>query len=131
MRMRYASRLPSNAERYVRALADELRAARRSLDSTTPESIRRELAKVTLYSFRHVFAASAKASGVKPAGLAAMMGHASIETAYCHYGKMRYGWLKVAAAPSLQSLAAVLSRARQRTARATRKAGKDPCEPNF
>lgn len=48
--------------------------------------------QITLYSARHQFAADAKASGVTLFELAAMMGHASIETAQTHYGARRSGW---------------------------------------
>ncbi|MDN3517219.1 hypothetical protein QWY84_06340 [Aquisalimonas lutea] len=44
-----------------------------------------------LYSARHQFAADAKAAGFSPIEIAAMMGHASAETAMIHYGKKRSG----------------------------------------
>lgn len=46
---------------------------------------------ISLYSARHQFAADAKACGVTMHELAALMGHASINTASTHYGKRRLG----------------------------------------
>lgn len=48
--------------------------------------------RITLYSARHQFAADAKASGIGLVALAALMGHASIETAKRHYGRRMNGW---------------------------------------
>lgn len=45
----------------------------------------------TLYSARHQFAANAKAAGLSLVEIAALMGHASTETASTHYGKRRAG----------------------------------------
>lgn len=45
----------------------------------------------TLYSSRHQFAADCKSSGLRPADLAALMGHASIDTAMTHYGRRQAG----------------------------------------
>lgn len=45
----------------------------------------------TLYTFRHQFSANIKASGYTPNEVAALMGHASDQTAQEHYGKKRYG----------------------------------------
>lgn len=45
----------------------------------------------TLYTFRHQFSANIKASGYTPEEVAALMGHASDQTAQEHYGKKRYG----------------------------------------
>jgi integrase len=45
----------------------------------------------TLYSARHQFAANGKAAGLSLIELAALMGHASTETASTHYGKRRAG----------------------------------------
>lgn len=45
----------------------------------------------SLYTGRHQFSANAKASGLLPEELAALMGHAVIETAQEHYGKRRSG----------------------------------------
>ncbi len=42
---------------------------------------------ITLYSGRHQFAANAKRSGFSKEIIAALMGHASIETAGSHYGR--------------------------------------------
>jgi integrase len=45
----------------------------------------------TLYTSRHQFSANIKADGSTPEEVAALMGHASDETAQEHYGKKRYG----------------------------------------
>ena len=45
----------------------------------------------TLYSLRHQFCANAKSSGMTKMEVAALMGHASDETAGIHYGKKRVG----------------------------------------
>lgn len=54
----------------------------------------------TLYSLRHQFSADAKSSGMSKAEVAALMGHASIDTATSHYGKKRVGRGKCIATPS-------------------------------
>ena len=46
---------------------------------------------ITLYSARHQFAANAKFSGLPLEHIAALMGHASIETATQHYGRRSAG----------------------------------------
>jgi len=56
-----------------------------------------------LYSARHQFSANAKRDGLSRAEIAALMGHASIETAGTHYGRRsagRRGALKVRPADS-------------------------------
>ncbi len=45
----------------------------------------------SIYSFRHQFAADAKASGVPPEELAALMGHATDATATFHYARRAQG----------------------------------------
>lgn len=54
----------------------------------------------TLYSLRHQFAADAKSAGMTKVQVAALMGHASIDTATAHYGKKRVGRGSCNAAPS-------------------------------
>jgi integrase len=56
---------------------------------------------ISLYSARHQFAADAKKSGLDKSSIAALMGHASIETAGIHYGRRvsGRGGLKVSAHP--------------------------------
>jgi integrase len=46
---------------------------------------------ISLYSARHQFAANAKFSGLPLEDIAALMGHASIETATTHYGRRSAG----------------------------------------
>jgi len=46
---------------------------------------------ITLYTARHQFSANAKSDGLTKEEIAALMGHASIETAGLHYGKRRSG----------------------------------------
>lgn len=46
---------------------------------------------ITLYTARHQFAANAKSDGLSREEIAALMGHASIDTAGLHYGKRRSG----------------------------------------
>lgn len=45
----------------------------------------------TLYTSRHQFAADAKSSGMSKVEVAALMGHATDETATMHYGKKKHG----------------------------------------
>lgn len=47
--------------------------------------------RCTMYSARHQFAANAKNAGLSQLQIAALMGHASIETAGTHYGRRRHG----------------------------------------
>ena len=47
--------------------------------------------RVTLYTARHQFAANAKHAGMSELEIAALMGHASTETATQHYGRKRHG----------------------------------------
>ncbi len=54
----------------------------------------------TLYSLRHQFAADAKSAGMTKVQVAALMGHASIDTATAHYGKKRVGRGSCSASPS-------------------------------
>jgi len=46
---------------------------------------------ISLYSARHQFAANAKFNGLPLEHIAALMGHASIETATAHYGRRSAG----------------------------------------
>jgi len=46
---------------------------------------------ITLYTARHQFSANAKSDGLTKEEIAALMGHASIDTAGQHYGKRRSG----------------------------------------
>lgn len=59
------------------------RAARRALEKRRKHP--------TLYSLRHQFAADAKAAGLPPEEIAALMGHASDATAMRHYGRRTSG----------------------------------------
>nr|WP_305910468.1 hypothetical protein [Methylomarinum sp. Ch1-1]MDP4523219.1 hypothetical protein [Methylomarinum sp. Ch1-1] len=47
--------------------------------------------RITLYSPRHQFAANAKSSGLSKVEIAALMGHASDQTAGFHYGRKASG----------------------------------------
>ena len=51
----------------------------------------RRMQQPSLYTGRHQFAANAKASGLMPEAIAALMGHAVTETHQTHYGKRRSG----------------------------------------
>lgn len=64
--------------------AKELQKANRTL---WPRAVKR----ITLYSTRHQFAANSKAAELDLATIAALMGHASAETASTHYGRRRSG----------------------------------------
>ena len=46
---------------------------------------------ITLYTARHQFAANAKRAGLSRVEIAALMGHASPETATAHYGRRQHG----------------------------------------
>ena len=51
----------------------------------------RRMRQPSLYTGRHQFAADAKASGLAPEAIAALMGHAVTDTHQTHYGKRRSG----------------------------------------
>jgi integrase len=53
----------------------------------------------TLYSLRHQFAANAKACGLTKAEIAALMGHASEDTAGRHYARRTTGHTGLNARP--------------------------------
>lgn len=71
------------------AYPDDLRAIEQSLARARKQRGYRR--KIVPYSARHQFAANAKAAGLTPIEIAALMGHASDETASAHYGKRRSG----------------------------------------
>ena len=54
----------------------------------------------TLYTGRHQFSANAKKAGLSKAEVAALLGHASMETAGIHYGKKRSGVVGFTVTPS-------------------------------
>ncbi len=60
---------------------------RHAIRERWPDPIKRP----TLYIARHLFAANAKAAGRSKEEVAALMGHASDETATQHYGRRRFG----------------------------------------
>lgn len=64
---------------------------------------------VTLYSTRHQFSADAKASGLLPEELAALMGHAVDTTATKHYGKKTAGFDMIRVRPDPKEVAKVRS----------------------
>lgn len=64
---------------------------------------------VTLYSTRHQFSANAKASGLLPEELAALMGHAVDTTAVKHYGKKVSGNDIILVRPNPEEVAKVRS----------------------
>jgi len=64
---------------------------------------------VTLYSARHQFSADAKASGLLPEELAALMGHAVDTTATKHYGKKTAGMEMIRVRPDPKEVAKVRS----------------------
>lgn len=61
----------------------------------------------TLYTGRHQFAADAKRAGLTKNEVAALMGHASAETAGRHYGKKRSGHAGFAVEASMEEVARV------------------------
>ena len=68
---------------------------------------------VTLYSTRHQFSADAKASGLLPEELAALMGHAVDTTATKHYGKKTAGFDMIRVRPDPAEVARVRSALKQ------------------
>jgi hypothetical protein len=70
---------------------------------------KREAGYVTLYSARHQFSADAKASGLLPEELAALMGHAVDTTATKHYGKKTAGIEMLRVRPDPKEVAKVRS----------------------
>jgi integrase len=71
-------------EQYYRQCRGCLYKANRKLWPRRPKNI-------CLYSARHQFAADAKKSGLSKTAIAALMGHASQETAATHYGRRTAG----------------------------------------
>ncbi|MBJ8931593.1 site-specific integrase [Citrobacter freundii] len=61
----------------------------------------------TIYSTRHQCISNAKKRGLSPIQIAALFGHASIETAKIHYGKKQHGRSAVSIIPSKESINAV------------------------
>lgn len=61
----------------------------------------------TIYSTRHQCISNAKKRGLTPTQIAALFGHASIETAKIHYGKKQHGRSAVSILPSKESVDAV------------------------
>lgn len=68
----------------------------------------------TLYTGRHQFAANAKASGLAPEAVAALMGHAVTETHQTHYGKRRCGRGELFAMADARDVQRVLDRMQTR-----------------
>lgn len=64
---------------------------RKSIHKITRKYLSERQKYPTLYSTRHQFAANAKSSGMTKAEIAALMGHASDQTAGSHYGKKKHG----------------------------------------
>lgn len=64
---------------------------RKTLKRITKALWPRRKQRPTLYSARHQFTANAKAAGLTRVEIAALMGHASIETAGNHYGRRTAG----------------------------------------
>jgi integrase len=71
-------------DQYYKQCRDCLYKANRNLWPRRPKNI-------CLYSARHQFAADAKKSGLSKSAIAALMGHASQETAATHYGRRSAG----------------------------------------
>lgn len=70
---------------------------------------KRQNGYVTLYSARHQFSADAKACGLLPEELAALMGHAVDTTATKHYGKKTAGIEMIRVRPDPKEVAKVRS----------------------
>jgi integrase len=64
---------------------------RRAIRCLTRVNLPKQSKYPTLYSSRHQFAANAKSGGLTKPEIAALMGHATDETATMHYGKKRHG----------------------------------------
>jgi integrase len=98
---------------YGQAYGGVQQAIRRAARALWPSRLRH----LTLYTGRHQFAADAKSSGLDPAQIAALMGHAVIETHQTHYGKRRCGRGAVRVQASQRDVERVLQRAAARTPR--------------
>lgn len=127
--------LPSELKERVRTLVDVLNAARRddeydrvytlcrqSLWRANVELWPNRKRHITLYSGRHQFSASAKATGLSHETIAALMGHASTKTAGSSYGKTKYGHNVGGSIPDISpaAVATVRNRATTRKERAER-----------
>ncbi|MCM2310329.1 MAG: tyrosine-type recombinase/integrase [Steroidobacteraceae bacterium] len=95
-----------------------------SISKVFARAARRALGKrpkyPTLYSFRHQFAADAKASGLSAEAVAALMGHGSDVTATRHYGRRAAGSGGLKARPSAVNVSTVRRKAKPFRQGATR-----------
>jgi hypothetical protein len=66
---------------------------RKTIHKITREYLPKQKKYPTLYSARHQFAANVKLAGMAKIEIAALMGHATDETAGFHYGKKKHGKL--------------------------------------
>ena len=64
---------------------------RRAIRRLTRANLTRQRKYPSLYSSRHQFSANAKSAGLQKVEIAALMGHATDETATMHYGKRKHG----------------------------------------
>lgn len=64
---------------------------RRAIRRLTRANLPKQRKYLCLYSSRHQFAANAKSGGLSKVEVAALMGHATDETATMHYGKKKHG----------------------------------------
>jgi integrase len=81
------------------------RDCRRTLNQVTRALWPNRVSYPSLYSGRHQFAANAKKAGLSKIEVAALMGHASDETAGSHYGKKRSGVAGMTVTPSPSDVA--------------------------
>lgn len=83
-----------NVQQYAESDTEWLRyytAVRRVIYEISRKHLGNRRKYPTLYGGRHQFAANAKLEGLTKAEIAAMMGHATDQTATHHYGKKSYG----------------------------------------
>lgn len=73
----------------------------------------------TLYTGRHQFSANAKSAGLAREEIAALLGHASLNTATNHYGKKKWGIGKISVQPSQEDVARVKEREAKRESNKT------------
>lgn len=92
---------------FVRSAGGWERFYRRASKSLTRTCEALNIKKICFYTLRHQFSATAKSKFSK-VEVAALMGHASDQTAGRHYARRRSGWkIKVAAKPSRPDVLAV------------------------
>ncbi len=102
-------------QEFVRAVQQDYDKAYRACRCALYRAVKtlwpRRKRRPSLYTGRHQFTATAKAAGLPPDHIAALMGHAVIQTHQAHYGKRRCGHGALRAMADAQDVQRVRQRA--------------------